>query len=53
MATIYEFNVRCVSAFCAYDQETITQIVKDALKNWEDKETGLKLESITVEDKNK
>ena len=50
MATIYEFNVRCVSAFCAYNQETIKQIVKDALENWENKKTGLKLESIKIED---
>jgi hypothetical protein len=48
MATIYKFNVRCVSAFCAYEQKLIENIVRDALNNWVDPVTGLTLESIEI-----
>lgn len=48
MATLYRFDVKCVSAFCAYDQEFIQQLIEDTLKDFQDKDTGLKLESIEV-----
>jgi hypothetical protein len=48
MATVYKFEVVCVSAFCAYDDEHIAKIIEDALKNYTDLDSGLKLESISV-----
>ena len=48
MATLYRFDVKCVSAFCAYDQEFIQELIENALKDFQDKETGLKLESIEI-----
>ena len=48
MATLYGFDVRCVSAFCAYDKEFIQNIIENALKEFQDKDTSLKLESIEI-----
>jgi len=48
MATLYRFDVKCVSAFCAYDKEFVEKLIENALKDFQDKETGLKLESINV-----
>lgn len=50
MATVYKFNVECVSAFCAYPPEFVEKLIADALTNYESPETGLKLESITVKE---
>jgi hypothetical protein len=48
MATVYKYNVECVSAFCSFSNDTIKQIIEKALIEWEDSFTGLKLESIKV-----
>ena len=48
MATVYKFEVECVSAFCAYPEIQIKEIIENALKQFEDKASGLRLESITV-----
>jgi hypothetical protein len=46
VATVYRFDVKCCSAFCAYKQEFIQKLIEDSLKSFVDKDTGLKLESI-------
>jgi hypothetical protein len=51
MATIYKFKVECVSAFCAYPEQEIACAIANALKQFEDKKTGLRLESISVSGK--
>lgn len=51
MATVYKFNVSVVSAFLAHPQDKIADIIADALKNYVDEETGLKLESVVVTSK--
>ena len=48
MATLYRFDVKCVSVFCAYDREFVQELIENALKNFQDSETKLKLESIEV-----
>ena len=50
MATVYRFDVECVSAFCSYPPETIRKIIEDSLTSFCDKDTGLKLESISVKE---
>lgn len=50
MATIYRFKVECVSAFCAFPKERIAKLIIDALKNFDDEITGLRLESISVKE---
>ena len=52
MATIYKFKVKCVSAFCAFSDNEIKEIIEKSLKNWKDEETGLKLESIEIKKEN-
>ena len=52
MATVYKFEVECVSAFCAYPEKQIQEIIENALKTFEDKTSGLRLESITVKKPN-
>lgn len=52
MATVYKFEVECVSAFCAYQDEQIQKLIEKALTDFEDKDTGLRLESITVKKPN-
>jgi hypothetical protein len=53
MATVYRFEVECVSAFCAYSEEDIAKLIEKALKDFEDEITGLRLESISVKKLNK
>jgi len=48
MATVYRFNVECVSAFCSYPEEDIAKIIKEALEKFEDNNTGMTLESVSV-----
>ena len=48
MATVYNFNVRCVSAFCSYPEKDIAKLIQDALTKFVDPDTGLTLESIVV-----
>ena len=52
MATVYRFEVECVSAFCAYPEKQIQEIIENALKLFEDNRSGLRLESITVKKPN-
>lgn len=52
MATVYKFDVECVSAFCAYDDEFIAGIIEKALKEYINPDSGLKLESISVKKPN-
>lgn len=51
MATIYNFEVRAVSAFLAHDPKTIQSIIRKALEEFRDPKTGLTLESIEVKAK--
>lgn len=48
MATVYKFEVECVSAFCVYEPEFIQSLITAALKDYKNKDTGLTLESISV-----
>jgi hypothetical protein len=50
MATVYKFQVKCVSPFCTFKTEEIKRIIEDALIKWKDDETRLKLESIEVKE---
>jgi hypothetical protein len=50
MATVYRYKVECCSPFCAYPNEKIQDIIKKALREFVDKDTGLTLESIVVKD---
>jgi isochorismate hydrolase len=51
MATIYKFDVRCVSAFQAYPEDMIQKVIEDALRDFRDTYTRLQLESIEVKPK--
>jgi hypothetical protein len=48
MATIYKFEVKAVSAFKAYHEDVIKEIIENALNNFVDENTGLTLESIEI-----
>jgi|WetSurMetagenome_2_1015567.scaffolds.fasta_scaffold30430_4 hypothetical protein len=50
MATVYKFEVTCVSAFVSYPKEEIKNIIKNALTTFVDKDTRLSLESITIKE---
>lgn len=50
MATVYHFKVECCSAFCAYPSSQIQAIIEKALKDYENPDSGLKLESISVKE---
>jgi hypothetical protein len=49
MATVYKLEVDAESAFIAYNEEQICEVVKKALEAYVDPVTGLKLESVEVE----
>ena len=51
MATIYNIKIKTVSAFSAYSEEEVEQILKDFLKKYRHPKTKLGFESteITVE----
>lgn len=53
MATVYQADVKFVSAFVAYSEKQIQEILKEFLSHYRDAETGLGFESITVEVKRK
>ena len=53
MATVYKFDVECCSAFCSYPDSFIADIIKSALADYVNPDSGLTLESITVTPKDK
>lgn len=46
MATIYNFEVKCVSPFCSFDPKFIEKYIKECIQNFNVR--GNKLESIEI-----
>ena len=51
MATVYNINVKTVSAFKRYREKDINKIFSDFLETYRDEKTGLKFESTVVDTK--
>ncbi len=49
MATLYEINIKTVSAFCAYDERYMKELFDKFLKEYKDKHTQLGFENTEIE----
>ena len=49
MATIYNIKIKTVSPFCAYDEDYMKKMFMKFLKEYRDRDTGLRFESSEVE----
>lgn len=49
MATIYNIEIKTVSAFCAFDEEYMEKMFHKFLKEYRDEETGLGFENTEIE----
>lgn len=49
MATIYNINIKTVSAFCSYDEEYIKKMFEKFLKDYKDEKTKLGFESTEID----
>jgi len=49
MATIYEFKIKTVSAFCAHPKDDVKKLIEDFIKNYKF-ENGLGFESTEITD---
>lgn len=48
MATVYDINIKTVSAFCAYNEKDIKEIFEKLIKEYKDKKTNLGFENTEI-----
>lgn len=48
MATVYNLNIKTVSAFSKYPEEEVCKIIKNLIDNYKHPETGLGFESTEI-----
>jgi len=48
MATVYKIEIKTVSAFCAYDEKYMKEMLEKFLKEYKDEKTKLGFENTEI-----
>lgn len=49
MATVYKIKIKTTSAFCAYDEKYVRELLEKFLRDYRDEKSGLGFEGTEVD----